>query len=695
MSSQSSTLGPNGWEIDAPNEQIVTASTTLTGGIELTAGGTVIEVGSGGTQSTSARIVLAVGQSNAMGKVNLDSLIDVFGDDVYQFGCTSSSGTRYQKIFSGADPLHWAEGIATGLNSPANWFAKSYAKMTGSPVIIVPAAFGATAMVGSRWQPGTPGGDLYENAISQANLAITAATAMFGGATFDGIYWIQGEADGDAAVSQATYESNMALLIDGFRSRITGAAQSWFITGSMPYETMQYYAGTIPIHLAQKKVCAEKVRAIFVDGPRGYTVSPGANRHYTADGVRIIGIAMADATTEAKAKAVAGSISALSPVQNLTASAITTSGLTLTWTHNDAVYYVVQHQTGGGAWTTVTRLFSDVATQDITGLSAGTAYNFRVKAINSLGEAVAELAASTSSAGGSAPVNTAIPAITGSAVEGQTLTASTGTWSNTPTAYSYQWKRAGANIAGATSSTYLLVTADVGNTITVTVTATNASGSASATSSATSAVGAAPSGVTYDFTADTVGAAPAGVTATTGSFVVGVSGISGMAGQNAHTTASVAADVACFASLTNCSSAANQRITWKRAISASGPRDGFMLRTQAAAAGGVYGAAKQGYWFAYNAASSRVDVYKLLAGGSTAIQNVTSVTDSDARYMRATVNGSAIMFETSPDGSAWTTRVNTTDTDISASGGVSYFNGAGGSSPNAAWVDDIFYEVLP
>lgn len=38
MSSQSSTLGPNGWEIDAPNEQLVTATTNpVTGGIVWTA----------------------------------------------------------------------------------------------------------------------------------------------------------------------------------------------------------------------------------------------------------------------------------------------------------------------------------------------------------------------------------------------------------------------------------------------------------------------------------------------------------------------------------------------------------------------------------------------------------------------------------------------------------------------------------
>jgi hypothetical protein len=84
---------------------------------------------------------------------------------------------------------------------------------------------------------------------------------------------------------------------------------------------------------------------------------------------------------------------------------------------------------------------------------------------------------------GVAPVNTVAPAITGTAQEGQTLTCSTGTWTGTPTiAYSYQWKRNGSNIGSATNSTYLLVSADVGQSIKCTVTATNFVGSATADS---------------------------------------------------------------------------------------------------------------------------------------------------------------------------------------------------------------------
>jgi hypothetical protein len=83
-----------------------------------------------------------------------------------------------------------------------------------------------------------------------------------------------------------------------------------------------------------------------------------------------------------------------------------------------------------------------------------------------------------------APSNTVAPVISGTAVVGQVLTSTTGTWTGTPTpTYSYQWKRGATNI-GTNSSTYTLVQADAGNTsnITCVVTGTNSAGSANATS---------------------------------------------------------------------------------------------------------------------------------------------------------------------------------------------------------------------
>jgi hypothetical protein len=81
------------------------------------------------------------------------------------------------------------------------------------------------------------------------------------------------------------------------------------------------------------------------------------------------------------------------------------------------------------------------------------------------------------------PVNTAAPVISGTINQGQTLTTTNGTWTGSPTGYTYQWVNSTTgNISGATASTYVLQASDVGDDITCVVTATNGSGNASATS---------------------------------------------------------------------------------------------------------------------------------------------------------------------------------------------------------------------
>jgi hypothetical protein len=94
------------------------------------------------------------------------------------------------------------------------------------------------------------------------------------------------------------------------------------------------------------------------------------------------------------------------------------------------------------------------------------------------------------------PKNKTLPTITGVAEAGQTLTATHGTWDNSPTSFSYSWTRcdsAGngcATIAGATAKIYTATATDVGHTLRVAVTAHNASGAGHATSAPTSLVSA-------------------------------------------------------------------------------------------------------------------------------------------------------------------------------------------------------------
>jgi hypothetical protein len=82
------------------------------------------------------------------------------------------------------------------------------------------------------------------------------------------------------------------------------------------------------------------------------------------------------------------------------------------------------------------------------------------------------------------PVNTAAPVVSGTGTVGSNLTVTGGTWNYSPTSRAYQWRRGGANIAGATGMVYALVGADSGTNVTCAEMATNAAGSATAISNA-------------------------------------------------------------------------------------------------------------------------------------------------------------------------------------------------------------------
>ncbi|MCU1515776.1 MAG: S-layer domain protein [Pseudarthrobacter sp.] len=100
--------------------------------------------------------------------------------------------------------------------------------------------------------------------------------------------------------------------------------------------------------------------------------------------------------------------------------------------------------------------------------------------------------AATSTVMAANPALTApLPAITGTAKVGATLTAAPGIWGPAPVTLAYQWKANGVSIAGATASTYKPLAVHAGKTLTVTVTGTKAGYTTAAkTSAATAAVAA-------------------------------------------------------------------------------------------------------------------------------------------------------------------------------------------------------------
>ncbi len=106
--------------------------------------------------------------------------------------------------------------------------------------------------------------------------------------------------------------------------------------------------------------------------------------------------------------------------------------------------------------------------------------------------------ASSSTAPGTAPKPRSGLAIAGGAQVGQTLSALPGTWTGSPTAFSYQWRRcapdgtACATIDRATDATYTLTPGDIGATLSLVVTALGKGGAGTATAGPTAVATAAP-----------------------------------------------------------------------------------------------------------------------------------------------------------------------------------------------------------
>ena len=147
----------------------------------------------------------------------------------------------------------------------------------------------------------------------------------------------------------------------------------------------------------------------------------------------------------------------------------TTNG---TWT-NSPTSYTYQWKRGA------TNIGTNASTYTLVIADSTAAITCVVTATNAGGSTPAT--SNTITAGNYAPVNTVAPDVTGLAYVGDVLTTTDGTWTGSPTSYSYQWKRGVTNI-GTNVNTHTLVSADAGFNITCVVTATNASGSTNATS---------------------------------------------------------------------------------------------------------------------------------------------------------------------------------------------------------------------
>ncbi len=146
-------------------------------------------------------------------------------------------------------------------------------------------------------------------------------------------------------------------------------------------------------------------------------------------------------------------------------------GLVLRWTPvADAANYRVELRRLNGSLTTVTTPASAYA--PTTALTADSVYEWRVSTIDA-DKQVAPSGAWRRFTVGGTPTATVAASIDGSAVLGTTLTAVDPQWSVPGVVNTYEWRRNGVAIAGATSQSYDVVVADVSRQLTVVVTGTS------------------------------------------------------------------------------------------------------------------------------------------------------------------------------------------------------------------------------
>ena len=137
----------------------------------------------------------------------------------------------------------------------------------------------------------------------------------------------------------------------------------------------------------------------------------------------------------------------------------------------------------------------------LTGVDVGHAIVVQETAVNTGGSGGPAASAATAVVLPSTPVNASPPTVSGTARQGETLTAHHGSWEYEPESYEFQWLRcdkSGAScepISGETADEYMLTASDLGHTLRVRETAVNAGGSSEPASSDATSVVAPPAPV--------------------------------------------------------------------------------------------------------------------------------------------------------------------------------------------------------
>lgn len=402
---------------------------------------------------------------------------------------------------------------------PAAWSQRSGPSNTGLPTISgTPRAGQPLSAQPGAWAGTAPLAYSYQwescSALGQACAAISGATSATytpsSGDVGDTLVVAVTAANAAGAASSSSYASvpvaaaeTLAPPVSTVAPTIIGVAQS----GETLYADRGTWSSAMPPAYAyQWQRCDQQGDPCTpIPGATGQTYQLSAQ---DTNNTITLTVTAANAAGSSSATSAATGVVAAAPPANLIPPAITGTpavGQTLsvsdgTWASQ--IPLSVSYQWESCDPTGVTCVIIPGANNDTYTLGQEDATSTLaaiVTATNSSGSAsyTATLGVLISGGAVAGPVLQAPPSVTGTATDGQMLTADPGQWSDVNSiSYAYQWETCDAQgsncipIPGETTSTYVTSDDDVGNTILVVVTATAADGSTQAASSATATIAA-------------------------------------------------------------------------------------------------------------------------------------------------------------------------------------------------------------
>lgn len=327
-------------------------------------------------------IIPVFGQSNSVGYgTGIDTILDYTNDRILQLGQLSGYNNT---LIKASEPLQHAENTI-GLNRIGFALAFSREMLKILPInrtiILVPCGVGGTGFSGNRWNPGN---DLYNTTITRVQTALALGTP-----TNNRILcylWHQGEADtGSGGTGSAMTQNDYATALDNMiNSMRTTLGLAPFLAGDF----VQTWASGVPASTPIRAAINDLINRIDYTGVAN-TDSLGGDGttgviHFSAASQRILGVRYYTAYSSALTNVPPTTIP--SQVSGLTSSSQTTTTISLSWNAINRIinYNIYYKLTSDSVFTLLTT--STTNSKTITGLTASTSYDFKVSAVNVIGE---------------------------------------------------------------------------------------------------------------------------------------------------------------------------------------------------------------------------------------------------------------------------------------------------------------------